>query len=261
MSFPYFVQLAPEAIYQEYENKPCPIGTLGMDQFGSLYRLCKAGAAISIYDGIPVANANFVADGYAGDGATVDLYGDTASVGDIVIAIDDLNNATTRPVDHYEGGYVQLLGANTTERQSRRIVSSTVGDGTCIYLTLDAPLTTAITDGAVDCIPSQYSNCVAPQAEANAYETFVAFPRVEGTITSGYYFWGLTRGPVMAHYRNTFPGEAVSDKDCYFDRSGFIDSAPNVQGTFGSVSPQRAGYLIPCNTSAYGSTFIFLQLE
>jgi hypothetical protein len=261
MSFPYYVQLASEAIYTQYENKPCPIGTLGMDQFGSLYRLCKAGAAVTAGSlPVPVANANVCADGVTGDLSTCDLYSDTASVGDVVIRIDDTNDATARPVDFFEGGHAFFYGAGTTERQARRVLSSTVGTSASLYITLDAPLTIAITDGAVDVYPSQYSNCVNPQAEANTYETFVAYPLLP-SITSGYYFWGLTRGPCMGHYRTTFPGEAAVDKDVYFDRTGYIDTVINVNGTFGSVSPQRAGYLIPCNTAGYGSTFFFLQLE
>jgi hypothetical protein len=261
MSFPHVVSLASEAIYREYENKPCPIGTLGMDAFGSLYRLCKAGAAITIggYPG-PVANANVCADGVTGDLSTCDLYSDTASVGDLVIRIDDTNTAAARPVDFFEGGHAFFYGANTTERQARRVVSSTIGTSASLYITLDAPLTVAITDGAVDVFPSQYSNCVNPQAEAAGYETFVAFPLMP-SITSGYYFWGLTRGPCMGHYHSTWPGAGAVDKDVYFYQNGSIDSVENVTGSFGSVSPQRAGYLIPCNTSDYGSTFFFLQLE
>ena len=259
MSFPYIAMLSSEAIYQQYENPPAMIGTLGMDQFGSLYRMCKAGAAISQIPEYPVANANFVADGYAGDGATVDLYGDTASVGDVEIAIDDLGT-TARPVNHYQGGFAYFYGGSTTERQIRRILKSTAGDGTSITLTLDAPLTIAITDGAIDAIPSQYSNCVSPLAEAGGYETFVAYPPL-GAITSGYYFWGHTRGPQLGHTRSTWPGAGDVDKDVYFYKNGAIDSTENVAGTFGTVSPQRAGYLIPCNTDSYGSVYFMLQLE
>lgn len=260
MSFPFITRLSAKAIYAQYENKPAPIGTLGMDEFGDLYRLCKAGAAISQTPEYPVANANVCADGVTGDLSTCDIYGDTAAVGDYVIRIDDTNTAAARPADFFEGGHIYFYGASTSERQVRRVVSSTMGTSASLYVTLDAPLTIAVTDGAVDVMPSQYSNCVSPQGEAAGYETFVAYPML-GEITSGYYFWGHTRGPQLGHYRATWPGSGQYDKDVYFYLNGSIDSTENCAVAIGTASPQRAGYLLPCNTDSYGSVFFMLQLE
>jgi len=258
MGFPVIARLSPEAIYQEYENKPCMIGTPAMDEFGSIYRLCKAGAAITGTIEYAVANANFAADLCTGDMATCDLYSDTAAVGDFVIRIDDDGSASTRPVNFYEGGVAHFYGASTAERQTRRIVSSTVGTSASLYITLDAPLTVAITDGAVDALPSPFSNCVNAQAEASTYETFVCFRKIP-TITTGYYFWGQTAGLCVGHYISTWPGSGANDKMVYFGNTGGITSTE----TSGAVttSPQRAGYGVMCNTGNYGSVYFMLQLE
>jgi len=267
MSFPNMTSLAPEAIYKEYAaaNRPARIGTLGIDEYGSLYRVCKLGGnlvagvgCVSVVE-YPVANANVIADNYDGDMATVDIYGDTAAIGDLVIRTDDAS-ASTRVVNFYEGGSATFYGGAVAQRQQRRIVSSTVGDGTSIYITLDAPITVAITDGAIDMMPSQYSNCVSPAQETSAYESFVAYPRI-ASGTSGYYFWGLTRGPLMGHYRATWPGAVASDRDVYFGPDGEIDSTTNLQYAIETYAPQRAGYTIMCNTAGYGCVYFMLQLE
>jgi len=258
MGFPIIARLSPESIYKQYENKPCMIGTPAMDEFGSIYRLCKAGAAISGTIEYAVANANFAADDADGDMATVDISGDTAAIGDFVITIKDTNTASARPVNFYEGGVAHFYGGSTAERQTRRIVSSTVGTSATLSITLDAPLTVAITDGAVDALPSPYGNCVNAQAEASTYETFVCFRKVS-VITNGYYFWGQTQGLCVGHYIATWPGSGANDKDVYFGNTGGITSTE----TSGAVttSPQRAGYGVMCNTSNYGSVYFMLQLE
>ena len=261
MAFPTIVRLSPEAIYQSYTSKPCPIGTLGMDDFGDLYRMCKAGAEISGTPEYALINANYIADGTSQDGAQCDLYSDTAAVGDRIIRIDDDNSATNRPVDHYEGGHAYFYGGSTAERQVRRIVSSTVGTSASLYIELDAPLTIAITDGAIDATPSQYSNVAPALSEASGLETFVCYQCVGGTIAAGSYFWGHTRGPQLGHYRATWPGSGQYDKDVYFYLNGSIDSTENCAVAIGTASPQRAGYLLPCNTDSYGSVFFMLQLE
>ena len=267
MSFPAIMHLEAESIYKQYAaaDKPALIGTLGMDEFGSLYRMCKAGADMVAGTGVvggiseyPVANANVVADLVAGDMATCDLYSDTAAIGDRVIRIDDTNTAAARPVNFYEGGVAHFYGGAVAQRQTRRIVSSTVGTTASLYITLDAPLTVAITDGAVDAMTSPYSNCVTPTTEATGYESFVAFPRL-AAVTSGYYFWGLTRGPCFGHYVSTWPGSGSGDKDVYFHSSGGITSTETVG--VATTSQQRAGYGIMCNTSNYGCVYFMLQLE
>lgn len=260
MSFPQITYLSAESIYKEYENAPAMIGTLGMDEFGSLYRMCKAGAAMTGTIEYAVVNANFAADNADGDMATVDLYSDTAAVGDVVIQIDDTNTAAARPVNFYEGGVAHFYGGSTAERQSRRIISSTVGTSASLYITLDAPLDVAITDGAVDALTSPYSNVVTAGAEASTYETFVCYKPI-CSITSGYYFWGQTQGLRVGHYEgSTWPGSGPYDKDLYFGPNGGVMSTETVS-TIPTYSPQRAGYGVMCNTASYGSVYFMLQLE
>jgi len=256
------MHLEAESIYKQYAaaDKPALIGTMGMDAWGSTYRMAKAGAAMTGTIEYAVVNANVIADGVTGDMATVDLYSDTAAVGDIVIRIDDTSTAANRPVNFYEGGYAHFYGGSASERQSRRIISSTVGTTASLYITLNAPLDVAITDGAIDALPSPFSNVVTAQAEASTYETFVGYKPI-CSITSGYYFWLKTSGPQMGHYVNTWPGSGARDKDVYFESTGGITSTETTTGTFGTVSPQRAGYGIMCNTSDYGCVYFMLQLE
>ena len=81
-------------------------------------------------------------------------------------------------------------------------------------------------------------------------------------VTSGYYFWGKTRGPVFGVVSSTVPGAASNDREIVFQGTDgaliMADEAWNAGN-----SQQYAGYLLPRTGGSYGGgdqTF-FLCLE
>ena len=177
------------------------------------------------------------------------------------IVISDTGAAGARPVNYYAGGFIQLYGATTPYHQMRRVVSSTVGNGVSITLTLDYPLAYTLA-ATVDVYPSIYSEVAKAGAVASGHETFVGYAMAKLT-TSYPYGWVQTWGPVNGHYNQHFPGDSsgdlANDRDCVFNAAGEIITLQQM-GSFTGVSYQRAGYILPCTKSNYGSVFIMLQL-
>jgi hypothetical protein len=189
------------------------------------------------------------------------VYG-TPVAGDTEFYIMDTGTSTTRPKDYYQGGYVQIYRGAAAQSVTnfdaqRRIVHSSVGNSTKILLTLDYPLTCAIT-ATVDVYPSAYSEIAPAESISSGEETFVGF--AHAPLQAGEYGWFQTWGPVNGHYNIKFPGESCgSDRDCYFNAEGdFVTLSQG--GSFSGKSYQRAGYVLPCTKSLYGSVFIMLQL-
>lgn len=197
------------------------------------------------------------------DGAEV-LTDGNGKVGDKTLVVLDTGSSTTRPKDYYKGGYCliyrnpALAQSATNHDQFRRIIGSTVGNTVSITLTLDFPLT-VVPAATVDCYPSIYSCVGIPGHFSSGEETFVGF--AHAVIGAGEYGWIQTWGPVNAHYNVKFPGEVgpPGDRECYFNDSGEVIT-PKQSGSDSYVSRQRAGYVLPCTKSAYGSEFIMLQL-
>lgn len=193
-------------------------------------------------------------DGYEG------AISGTPKAGDQTITILDTGNASARPKNYYQGGFIQIYGATTPYHQMRRVVASTPGNGVSIKLTLDYPLTYDV-EMTVDVYPSIYSEVAKAGAVASGHETFVGYAMAKLAI--GEYGWIQTWGPVNGHYNQFFPGDSsgdlANDRDCVFNASGEIITLQQM-GTFSGVSFQRAGYVLPCTKSNYGSVFIMLQL-
>jgi hypothetical protein len=211
-----------------------------------------------------LVNGNVIAGGVTGDGAEV-AYGGAPAIGDRTLVVLDTGSAVNRPVNYYQGGYC-FIYRNPAIAQSainfdqfRRIVSSTVGNTVSITLTLDYPLT-CVPAATVDVYPSAYSLIGTPGHFSTGAETFVGF--AHAFHAAGGFGWVQTWGPVNAHYVVKFLGErgAPGDRDAYFTSDGGVATAKSASGTDAYVSFQRAGYVIPCTKSAYGSMFFNLQL-
>lgn len=209
----------------------------------------------------PVINSHIIPDdGYEG------AISGTPVVGDTTITITDTGSAATRPLNYYKDGYIHIYSSTVAQRQTRRVIGSTVGNGATITLTLDYPLTPDasgnLTVTTVDVYPNMFSEFMAPREVASGHETFVGFP--QALLQSGEYGWIQTWGPVNGHYNQYFPGDSsgdlASDRDCYFTAYGEIVTLQQM-GSFVGGSFQRAGYVIPCTKSNYGSVFINLQLS
>jgi len=211
-----------------------------------------------------LVNGNVIAGGVTGDGAEV-AYGGTPAIGDRTLVVLDTTAAGSRPVNHYQGGYCfiyrnpAIAQSATNHDQLRRIIGSTVGNGTSITLTLDYPLT-CVPGATVDVYPSAYSQIGTPGHFSSGEETFVGF--AHAFHAAGGFGWVQTWGPVNAHYVVKFLGErgGPGDRDAYFTTDGGVATPKAASGTDAYVSFQRAGYVIPCTKSAYGSMFFYLQL-
>ena len=209
-------------------------------------------------------NGNIIAGGITGDGAEV-ACGGTPAIGNRTLVILDTSAAGARPVNYYQGGYCfiyrnpGIAQSATNHDQFRRIVASTVGNTVSIMLTLDYPLT-CVPTVTVDVYPSAYSKICKPGHSSTGEETFVGF--AHAWYAASEYGWVQTWGPVNAHYVVKFLGErgAPGDRDAYFTSDGGVATAKAASGTDAYVSFQRAGYVIPCTKSAYGSMFFNLQL-
>jgi len=198
------------------------------------------------------------------------LFVGTPLIGDRTIIVADAGSPANRPVNYYQGGYVfiyrnpTIAQSATNHDQFRRVVSSTVGTTANLILTLDYPLTCtpAHTGNAndLDIYPSQYSLICQPGHSSAGEESFVGF--AHAWYAASEYGWVQTWGPVNAHSVVKFCGErgAPGDRDCYFTAGGGVATAKSASGTDVYVSFQRAGYLLPCTKSAYGSEFFMLQL-
>jgi len=201
-----------------------------------------------------VINSHIIpTDGF--EGAAVGVAGSKS------VVISDTGAAGARPVNYYKGAFIQIYGATTPYHEMRRVVASTVGDGVSITLTLDFALLYTI-GATVDVYPSIYSEIAKAGAVASGHETFVGYAMAKLT-TSYPYGWVQTWGPVNGHYNQHFPGDSsgdlANDRDCVFNAAGEIITLQQM-GTFAGVSYQRAGYILPCTKSNYGSVFIMLQL-
>ena len=96
-------------------------------------------------------------------------------------------------------------------------------------------------------------------AQLQDFEAFICVPK--WNVTALQYYWGQTRGPtwVTAH-GGTWPGSSAALRDVYFHIDGTID--PATIRDVGTLSPQRAGYLLHAGSSgSYGDGVIMLQLE
>lgn len=219
------------------------------------YRYGKFAVATSLDLSYPVINGNRIPT----DGAEV-LTDGNGAIGDENLVVLDL---TTRIANYYQGGYLHIYRnpavahGLTNHDQHRNILASTVGAGTSITLTLDYPLT-CIPAATCDVYPSLWSKMNIPGGVSSGEETFVGFPLCYHAQNA--YGWVQTWGPVNGHYNIKFPGEqGPNDRECYFSAAGEIVTLQQ-GGSFSGVSYQRAGFVIPCTISKYGSVMIFMQI-
>lgn len=218
------------------------------------FRYCLAGGASLAHRG--AINANIIpgdtGDGYEG------AAGYATAARQNVLQISDTTAAHV--ADYYRGGWIVIFNGSS-EFQVSRILGNTASDGTSLKITIGDPLKVALaaTGVQVTLYRNPYVNIKAGMSQLQDFESFVVVPMAN--IASGEYFWGQVSGPTwVTPHGGTWPGISACLRDVYFHIDGTID--PASIRVVGTLSPQRAGYLLSAGSSgSYGDALIQLQLD
>jgi uncharacterized membrane protein len=124
--------------------------------------------------------------------------------------------------------------------------ASSADDAMKVYI--DPPLARAAVAVPVDGLPSPF-NFIGDGGSVGVQATVICVNPI--LVTSGYYFWGQTRGP--AWVTPSAGWNTASTREAEWHTDGTIKAATG-------VALQRAGYLLAENTDA-DDAHIFLQLE
>jgi uncharacterized membrane protein len=245
-----------QTVNEESVTQKYPIGTI-FDSFGKRHRYCRAQEAITParrgspalifntwYNSITVSAPQFgtngsTATGNAGDNYVICSFGadyDVARAKDLMYdGILSLFDSAGLIIDQY-----RITGNEATYQVS------SADDTMKVYI--DPPLARAAVAVPVDGLPSPYNFCGDGGSVGTAASVICVNPIV---VSSGYYFWGQTRGPAWVTPNAGWTTAAT--RECEWHTDGTIKAAAG-------VAIQRAGYLLAHNSDA-DDAHIFLQLE
>lgn len=246
--FGYCAQLDFEQVYKaptvSLAGMGQHIGQLGMTPDGSLWRLFKAGAAISN----PL-------QGCGSYDQPEDVTPSATAVGSRTLIV----NSSVATKNLYAGGTI-IIGAAAAYRRFYHISGNTATSGGYSTLYLAHPILYAIAGSEWATIVCSPFRDVRSMTAAAGYMSVCCMPLQ--TVTSAYYAWGKVRGPVFGIVMSTVPGAAAYDRLVVFhtlDGSLLMaDEAINA-----NQSNQIAGWLIPRTGGTYagGDQTLMLQLE
>lgn len=233
-------------IYEQYATQRFPIGTL-YEKHGRKWRFCKAYEAITLpHRGSP--NMAIIPGDTGGSafGVEGNLYAEALAGAQIVYVA----TATAFPIDAFFGGLFVSFHGTGSEIACLRVSGNDLGNGTYVKVYLDEPLPWTVTVAyGINLHPSPYANC-GNSSHVGTYASVVVVPMI--AITSGYYFWGQTKGP--AWVTPTVFGTA---REKYFYSDGTL-----IDGAVGIDANQLAGYVLARTvTAGYGDGIIDLMLE
>jgi len=225
-----------------------------MTEDGSLYRLCKAGSAITNMMEYLVTYHNFQGGvtGTCGEGALAEAI----AAGDESCVITDATNS--RAADYWKGGYV--IQPRLAADNIRNIWKSDAEVSNTYRLHVTAPFTVADDVGnTVNWYPSPYAD-VRPATGGSplgaTYDRVIGY--VGHAVTSGYYFWAKVRGPHWCHIGNGgWPGAAANDRAVCAYAGGTLAIAYDAWGSDKSL--QYLGFLMYADN--YGDAMIMLAIE
>ena len=247
MSFPNMAAISWAAVDTEYvSTKTFRIGQFGMTEDGTLWRLAKAGAAMT--DPIRAkVNDNTHLSGVTGDSGEGALVA-AIVVGDVDFTFTDATNARVK--DYWKDGI--YLEPRASGNGTRHIWKSDAEVSDTYKIYVSSPFRVANDLGnTVHVYPNIYGNIQNPGSYSARYEQFAG--AIQRLITSGYYFWLKVKGPHWFTVTGTWPGAAADDRDLVFHQDGTIkmrDESTNAN--------QRAGYLI--QSGNYGDVLTMLDL-
>lgn len=179
---------------------------------------------------------------------TVTIAATEAYGGDGIVAEDEL-----------VGAYIVIGHGAAATTENRQVIANTAvasGGGTTT-VTLDFPLAVAHDAGVACELPlNPYAYLSKGAFEFNA---FMCVPVI--AVTTGYNFWGQTRGPcwVVPGGGDSTPGDTANDRTAFFVGDGSVNFgyALTVESGY-----QKAGYCIDPTVSGTGAMpLIMLQLD
>ena len=249
MSFPVTGRGTFEGFYAAPTEDPvATIGNVLEDELGGRWRYCKAGADIT--------NPLLGAGGYA---QPTDLTPGVTAVGSLTIACTGSGDASCT-ADQYAGGTI-IIGAAAANRRFYHIKSNTASSTTTTTLTLYHPVRYAIAgDEWATINPCPWAD-VRPLSSAQTFMSVCCMPLQP--VTSGYYFWGKTRGAIFGTVYSTVPGAAANDRLVTFvGTDGSMRMASETWHT-DTNSNQICGWLMPRTGGTYGGgdQGVWLQIE
>jgi hypothetical protein len=240
-----------QSVHEQSAVQKYPVGTI-FEAFGKRWRYCRAAANITIARrGCPnLAQNPWDAGGYSfgSDGCTATgILGENYV--DVTLSADyDIE----RTVDVYQGGILTAYPAAPRDDEifQYHILGNDLShtSNTIVRLYLFPAPEEAWTAVPVDGMPSPYMN-VGASGSVGVQSSVICVPEIQ--VTSGYFFWGQTKGPAWVTPTAGF--NTASTRECEFHTDGCIKAAAG-------VALQRAGYILPENSDA-DDAHIMLMLE
>ena len=231
-------------VFVEDSTQQYPIGTRIVKGDRS-YRYCYAASAL--LRGMGAHDAGVVGL------HTLAVSGGQAA-GAAYLTIPDTD--TDHVANWWAGGYVAMEGWGPW---TRSIMTSTASDGSTVNLTLETTLPTAVTTNKVQVVRSPYAQVTAGGTLGAATAKITAYCCVPGVaITSGYYFWGQTWGPVGG-CPAAFFGDLEYEKTTVFhDTDGSVRESSSL--ITNNKHYQEAGYVLGRYTAATDHRIPIYQL-
>jgi hypothetical protein len=250
-----------QAVNEESEIQKYPVGTI-LERNGRRWRYSKAYEAITItHRGCPsmvqypwiatsLTSAKFVS-------CNAFKKGDKRIVITVDDYIEDTSPYNSKQLNFFAGGYIavfydtNVIGIHRITGSEPSTVNADSAANCDIILYLDEPLTK---DYAAGCTVDIYGNryiSIGASGSNTGWASVAVIPQCP--VTSGYWFWGQTRGPCWVTPTSGITGTTI--RTVYFHSDGTIKDG----GT--DTSLQMAGYIIYKGDNSQDDALIQLMLE
>lgn len=242
---PTEADLVSESSLQQY-----PIGTQ-LRRNGKLYRYCKAAAAMTARGFLKYQN--LICPGKAGNSLA---SGYEAALHAAVVAgqkyFDITDTAAAK--NEYEGAYAVFYDDTNAVYEDYTVIGNDKSTGVYTRLYI-APPGFKVAHAAAVQVTAYRNPYVSVTGAASAYKSALGYAKF--TISSGYFFWLQTAGPISGITgASTWPGMTANQRDVYCNTDGSLIGITSVTYLY-----QRVGYLLGGTASDYGDNFIMLQLD
>ncbi len=234
-------------LFKQSSIQKYPIGAQ-LAKNANLWRYCLAGAAMGAegflkgnYTQCPGKAGNSASAGFEGA-----LYTGGVSEGDTSFKIAD-----TAAAKNLYAGAMLVIYDTTNGFQQYRVLGNDVSTGVYTVLYIAAPgfKNDTTTSPGITVYLNPYRNI---RAMTGGYMSALGYGRFD--ITSAYFFWLVTAGPVSCVTgASTWPGQTQYYRDVYSNTDGSLIGY--------TAGYQRIGYLLGRTATDYGDNHIMLELD